>query len=221
MTGDKICPLCDRPMGQHPFSDCLVEGPRAAPEHPTGQPERERDYRGPARRPARSRGPQHGDGSVSVESELRQVLVELELCSHVSAVNLDPSSRDAGEDIGGKRPPGGIDRREDRQPREADQRILRSADHFRRQLLRGRPAHYVLEEARAALAAHRRPPKPKDKEHPMPGDFNWKRWVVESSLSAGEIGHKCGVSAQYVRRIRARYRGAFAWLAATRKDDAA
>ena len=165
---------------------------------------------------------------MSAETELRQVLAELELCSHVSAVNHNPSTQDVGEgdDIGGKRPPGGVDRREDQHrpaPGEAtkDERVLRSADHFRRQLARGRPAHFVLKDAREALTAFRRPPKPKDKEHPMPGDFNWKRWVVESPLSAGDVGRKCEVSAQYVRRTRARYRDAYAWLAATRKDDAA
>lgn len=151
--------------------------------------------------------------SAGISADLRQVLVELEMMSHISAVNLNPGSRDSSEGIGGKRPPGGVDRREDRYrpaPGETtdDERVLRSADHFRRQLAKGRNPEYVLEEAREALAAFRRPPKPRDKGHPMPADFNWKRWVAESDLPSSEIARKCGVTGQYVRRIRKQYRDA-------------
>ena len=139
------------------------------------------------------------------ERTVHQVLAELEMCSQVAAVNLEPSGRDAGEDIGGKCPPGGIDRKEDRQ---RENRILHSAEHFRRQLARGRHVHYVLEEAEEVLAAYRRPPAPKDKEHPMPGDFNFKRWVAESSLEAKEIARKCFISKRRVNQIRAKYREA-------------
>ena len=144
---------------------------------------------------------------------IAQVLAELELCSHVSAVNLDPSSHDAGEDIGGKRPPGGIDRREDRfrdpaHKRGEPERVLRSAQHFREQLARGKPAGVVLDDALQALSAWRRQPPPGDKEHPMPGDFNWKRWVSESALSDVEIARRCFVSRQYVHRVRVKYRDA-------------
>ena|SRR6185437_3154573 len=141
--------------------------------------------------------------------QLGTVLANLELCSHVSAVNLDPSSRDAGEDIGGKRPPGGIDRREDRE-RDAP-RVLHSAEHFRRRLARARTQRAldaILADAEAALSAFRRQPAPKDKEHPMPGDFNFKRWVAESPLEDREIARKCGVTRQYVSKVRRQYRGA-------------
>lgn len=135
--------------------------------------------------------------------DVYQVLAELELCSHVSAVNLDPSSRDAGEDIGGKRPPGGMDRREDRQPREIGERILRSADYFRRQLLRGRATHRVLEDAEAALDAWRHQPMPKEPEFGSP---QWKRWISESTLSHGEIARKFNCKRQYVQQVRKQYR---------------
>jgi hypothetical protein len=146
---------------------------------------------------------------MSVEHELRQVIVQLGLCSHVSAVNFDPSSRDAGEDIGGKRPPGGLDRKEDGE-REPG-RMLKSAEHFRRRLARARSERAlteILADAEASLSAWRRQPPPKDKEHPMPGEFNWKRWVGESKLSVQEIANKCYVSPQYVGRVRKQYREA-------------
>lgn len=145
----------------------------------------------------------------TVEYDLRQVLVQLELCSHVGAVNMDPSSRDAGEDIGGKRPPGGVDRREDAE-REPG-RMLKSAEHFRRRLARARSERaltQILADAEASLSAWRRQPPPRDKEHPMPSDFNWKRWVSESSLSSSDVARKCFVSKRYVNRIRAEYRTA-------------
>jgi len=135
-------------------------------------------------------------------SSLGQVLAELEMCSHVSAVNLEPSSRDAGEDIGGKRPPGGIDRKEDHQPRESGERILRSADYFRRQLKRGRPEGFVLADAEAALNAWRYQPMPREPEYGSP---QWKRWVAESPLSHGEIARKFNCKRAYVQQVRKVY----------------
>ncbi len=145
---------------------------------------------------------------LSLEGELLQVLLELEMCSHVAAVNLEPSGRDAGEDIGGKRPPGGVDRREDAERMPG--RMPKSAEHFRRRADRARTDYaraQVLTDARAALAAFRRQPAPRDKEHPMPGDYNWKRWVAESRLSDSEIARKCSVKRQYVNKVRRSYRG--------------
>jgi hypothetical protein len=138
-----------------------------------------------------------------VGRELRQVLAELELCSHVSAVNLDPSSRDSGEEVGGKRPPGGVDRREDRHRREpGEDRVLRSAQHFREQLAKGRSPRAVLRDAEASLAAYRLPP-PASGEWPEYGTRYWKQWVARSPEgSAGEIARVYNVSRGYIKMVR-------------------
>lgn len=139
--------------------------------------------------------------------ELAQVLAELELVSHVSAARPGSSSRDEGEDIGGRRPPGGIDRGDDRER----EHLQKSAEHFRRRLARARTNEHVetiLADARTALAAWRRQPAPTGE--PEYGTPQWKRWVAESELSSSEIARKYCVSGQYIRRIRALYRGAAA-----------
>ncbi len=141
-----------------------------------------------------------------LRAELRQVLAELELVSQVPAVNLE-SSRDMGEDIGGKRPPGGEDHGGDREIGWP----LKSVTYFRRRMAKAHTAgalEAILEDARTSLDAAKRQPAPEDKEHPMPGDYNWKRWVSESSLSDVEIARKCSVSRQYINRIRGQYREA-------------
>jgi hypothetical protein len=141
----------------------------------------------------------------SVRHELGQVLLELELVSHVSASRPDSSGRDQGEDIGGKRPPGGIDRRGDR---EVDY-PQKSVEHFRRRLRRAHSdwqLELILEDAKKALQAHRRQPAPTSE--PEYGTPQWKRWVAESNLASSEIARKYCVSGQYVRRIRAIYRDA-------------
>lgn len=148
--------------------------------------------------------------------ELRQVLTELELVSHVPAVNYDPlPRRTADESPGGKKPRGGVDRKDDHQGGFA----LKSVEHFRRRLdgalarnvLReqageppsDRALEAILADARAALAAHRRQPAPPDR--PAISSPQWKRWVAESDLSAAKIGSLYNVSRSYVERVRARY----------------
>jgi hypothetical protein len=136
--------------------------------------------------------------------ELRQAIAELELCSHVSAVNPSPSGRDAGTDIGGNRPSGGVDGRDDR----VHDHKLKSAEHFKRRVAKARAEQTlraILKEAREALEAWRRQPPPKDVGHPMPGDHDWKRWVGESQLPAREIARKCSVSRAYVEKVRRQY----------------
>jgi hypothetical protein len=146
---------------------------------------------------------------VIAERSVEQVLAELEMCSHVSAVNLNPSSRDAGEDVGGKCPSGGVDRREDRhrdpEAKPGEERVLRSAQHFRQQLARGRPASAVLRDAEASLDAWRRAARPKN---PEKGDPLFKLWLARSSLSAGELVSMFGVTRQYVSKVRIQYREA-------------
>ena len=142
-------------------------------------------------------------------SELAQVLAELDLMSHVAAVNLNPLARETTDDIGGKRPPGGVDYREDGHrdfsTRPEDQRVLRSASHFRDQLARGRAPSRVLLEARASLEAWRRMPPPSSE--PEYGSQQWKRWVAESPLSHKELARKFNCSRGYIAQIRRQYRG--------------
>lgn len=142
---------------------------------------------------------------MTLHGELRTVLAQLEMVSQVAAVNLEASGGDAGEDIGGRRPPGGILHEDDRQLDYPQ----KSVEHFRRRIAK---AHSdwalgaILKDAQAALEAAKRQPPPKDAGHPMPGDYNWKRWVAETDLSAVEIARKCNVSKRYVNRVRAEYR---------------
>jgi hypothetical protein len=146
---------------------------------------------------------------VSVEQQLRQVLAELELVSHVSAVNLESSGGDHGEDIGGRRPPGGIDRRDDLPDNHERHHPQKSVDHFRRRLARARSDEsrtLILGEAKDALTAWKR--QPALTGEPEYGTPQWKRWVAESDLSSSKIADKYGVSGQYVRKIRAEYRDA-------------
>lgn len=142
------------------------------------------------------------------EKSLGQLLAELEMMSHVGAVNPNASSRDAGEDIGGKRPPGGVDRREDRhrdpvQANDEPERLLRSASHFREQLARGRREGLVRVEVEASLVAWRRQPAAKN---PVPGDPGWGRWVADSPLSDVELARMFGKSRQAFHQLRAKYR---------------
>lgn len=143
---------------------------------------------------------------IDLHRQLKQTIAELEMCSHVSAVSLDSSGRDSGEDVGGKRPPGGVDRKDDKS-REGHK--LKSAEHYRRRAAKARSEsalRAILKDAKESLEAWKRRPAPRDVGHPMPGDMDWKRWVGESSLSASEIARKCSVSGAYVRKIRAQYR---------------
>lgn len=146
----------------------------------------------------------------SVERRLRQVLAELELVSHVPAVNLDPLTREtSGEGIGGKRPPGGIDRRDDRRDDDDHHHPQKSVDHFRRRLAHARTDEQralILTDAEAALAAWKR--QPAASTEPAYGSPQWKRWVAESKLSHQQVADKFGISRSYVAKVRKQYREA-------------
>ncbi len=155
----------------------------------------------------------------SVDRELRQVLAELSLVSHVSAVSLDAKTPpDASDDIGGKRPAGGIDRRDERKDGvyEVETGVyeemtftLKSADHYRRRVASATTDHAlreILADAERSLAAFKRQPMPSG--DPEFGSPMWKHWVAASPLSDGEIAHKFRVTRQYVNRVRNQYRDA-------------
>jgi hypothetical protein len=147
--------------------------------------------------------------------ELRTVLAQLELCSHVQAVNLEPSSRDSAESIGGKCPPGGRDRGEDGarvEPAGRDEprpRVLRSAEHYRRRIAKAhgrRTLELILVEATDSLEAWRRQPAPTKKAEPKLGDPGWKRYVAESPEKANELAARFVVSRAYIEKVRRLYR---------------
>lgn len=150
--------------------------------------------------------------------ELRQVLAELELVSHVPAFNYESKNETSVSDErnpGGKRPRGGVERKDDQENDFA----LKSVEHFRRRLdgalarnlLReqegeppsSRAIEAILADAKAALKAHKRAPPPPDR--PERSSPQWKRWVATSPLSAHEIARLYDCSHQYVLRVRARY----------------
>lgn len=148
---------------------------------------------------------------MSVERELRNVIARLELVSHVSAVSLESSDRDTSDDIGGQRPPGGLERKDERRDGVYDGQelffTLKSADHFKRRLETAhtdRALRQILEDAQRSLAAFQRTPIGGE---PPRCDPQWKRWVAESNEADGAIAFRHGVSRQYVNRIRNAYRG--------------
>lgn len=126
------------------------------------------------------------------------VILQLNMISQVSGRSLEASSRSTETSRTGNRPPGGVDRFDDRQP---DFR-QKSAEHFRRRLngcRSTRDVELVLEDAVAALDAWRRTPVSGD---PLPGDPFFKRWVREHEASSAELARLTGVSRQYISRIR-------------------
>jgi hypothetical protein len=140
-----------------------------------------------------------------VARELRQVLAELELVSQVPAVNLESSGGDAGEDVGGKRPPGGLIGKDDRQ----DEYPQKSVEHFRRRIARARDERVlalILDDARQALVAARRAPAPTKEMEPKRSSPQWKRYVAESEEPSSVLARRFGVSGQYIREVRRKYR---------------
>ena len=139
--------------------------------------------------------------TTTIKQALQATINSLELISHTGATALDPQPRDTADGTGGQRPPGGIDHAGDREP---DYR-QKSAEHFKRRALKAntlRDFEAILTEARAALEAWRRPPKPTE---PLPGDPLFKRHVAESAKTAPELARLYGISARTVHRWRRKY----------------
>jgi hypothetical protein len=138
--------------------------------------------------------------------ELIQVINRIGMLSQVPAASLERSAPSTDDEIGGRRPKGGIIAKDDFEPDFA----LRSAEYFRRRLMRNsspRAVTVLLAQARATLEAWRRMPVPKG-QPPALGDPQWKRWVAESDLDTGELARKFSVSRQYIQRVRKAYREA-------------
>jgi hypothetical protein len=128
-----------------------------------------------------------------------RVIVQLNLVSHASGANLDPSARSTETSRTGNRPPGGLDWRDDRQPEYRQ----KSAEHFRWRLSRCRTSddvRMVLADATDALEAWRKTPL--GAVDPQPGDPLFKRWIIKQDKTDSELARLTGVSRQYINRIR-------------------
>jgi hypothetical protein len=136
--------------------------------------------------------------------ELRTVLAQLELISQVPAVNYESSgSRDAGESIGGKRPPGGLIRADDREHDYPQ----KSVEHFKRRIAKAHSDHAfeaILGDAKKALEAARR--QPARGPEPGFGDPGWKRYVAESTEKASDLARKFACKRSYIEKVRQDYR---------------
>ena len=124
---------------------------------------------------------------MSLERDLRQVLAQLELISHVSAAQPGGQGHDESEDIGGRRPPGGIDHRDDKPFVKGEPNLMlqRSPDHFRRRLAKAhneQSRREILHDAQKSLEAWKRQPAPTDPEW---GSFQWRRQIV-AEIRAGK-----------------------------------
>jgi len=160
--------------------------------------------------PARPKGisvivPEH-ENDKTLLRELRTVLAQLELISQVPAVNLESSGgRDAGESVGGKRPPGGLIRADDREHDYPQ----KSVEHFKRRIAKAHSDHVleaILEDARKALEATRRQPAPVKSAEPKKDDPGWKRYIAESPEKANELAGRFVVSRAYIEKVRREYR---------------
>ena len=140
---------------------------------------------------------------MSARAELQAIVYRIALKSHVGAASMDRVAKSTDDAIGGRRPSGGIVRKDDREPEFA----LKSAEYFaaKSKLCRTDDAiSALLSEARKTLDAWERTPIP-DGQEPEFGSPQWKRWVAESPLPHIEIARKFNVSRQYVFKIRQGY----------------
>ena len=142
---------------------------------------------------------------LSAEPEyvkLVNLLHRLELKSHTSALVIDADRVSGGSGTTGNRPPGGAERKDDREP----EYWLRSADHYRRRLAGAQSVKAILlitADAERTLKAWEKAPLPSGIKLDSP--FT-KLQIAESKESAGELARKLSVSRQYIYRVRSQYR---------------
>jgi hypothetical protein len=143
---------------------------------------------------------------MTEREELLRAIAKIATFSQVPAANVGQSAKSADDDIGGRRPSGGIDRKDDFQTDFA----LKSADYFRRCLARCRTERAITElliEAKATIEAWMHTPIPPGQE-PEYGSPQWKRWIAESSEDAGTLARRFNCTRQYIYQIRRGYRDA-------------
>ena len=137
-------------------------------------------------------------------AEIKQVVLRINMCSQVSAMRLERATPSTDEDIGGRRPPGGIDRVGDRE----DGYRQKSAQYFAYKLAccdgRQELLEALLVEAREALEAWQKTPMVAGVD-PVKGDPLFPRFLLDQ-LRAGmdpkELVRRHGVARQYVARLR-------------------
>ena|SRR5277367_2457601 len=138
---------------------------------------------------------------IDLDREIAQVLARLSICSEVSAANMDSSSRDSSDDVGGKRPPGGIDHEGDRDRDWA----LKSSQHFRKRLERAHSEaalRSILHDAERALELWCRRPKPTKAQEPIKDDPFWRRYIAESTENQQTLADRYGVSQPRISQIK-------------------
>ena len=131
--------------------------------------------------------------------KLVNLLHRLELKSHTSALVIDADRVSGGSGTTGNRPPGGAERKDDREP----EYWLRSVTHYRRRLKGARSVKAVIlitADAERTLKAWEKAPVP---SAPLPGSPFFRRYIVESEKTVGELARLTGVSRQYLHRLRA------------------
>lgn len=142
---------------------------------------------------------------LSAEPEylkLVNLLHRLSTKSHTSALVIDADRVSGGTGTTGNRPPGGAERKDDREP----EYWLRSADHYRRRLRGAQSVKAILlitADAERTLKAWEKAPLPSGIKLDSP--FT-KLQIAESKESAGELARKLSVSRQYIYRVRSQYR---------------
>ena len=138
--------------------------------------------------------------------ELHRIILRLDLVSHVSAAAPGKTTPAADEDIGGKRPPGGIDHKGDRE----DSYRQKSAVYFRRRwrhtnTVEGLEA--LLDEARDAAWAWAHTPDAPTVVEPERNTFLWKCAIADDTRDLEKIKAVYRVSRATVYRYRATYKG--------------
>lgn len=106
--------------------------------------------------------------------EIRQLIARLECMSHVPAVNLNPEPVTLDESIGGNRPRGGVDRKDDR---DRDF-MLKSADVYRTRLAGARSERALASihcDIQQTLKAWTHTPP---SSNPEWKSFEWKKQIA-------------------------------------------
>lgn len=139
----------------------------------------------------------------SAAKQLRDAILQLEMISQVPASRPGHTSKSTDEDIGGRRPSGGIDRADDREHDFA----LKSAEHYRRREARCHTDGQrlaLLVEVERTLTAWRQTPLV-DGKRPAMNDPRWKQWVGECEHTVTELVRWYSCSRQYIHQVRKAY----------------
>lgn len=147
--------------------------------------------------------------------ELRELVQRIALKSQVSAAPRGRATPSTDDEIGGKRPPGGINGADD-WSLEADGYWMKSADYFQRRLDRilRRPESQqdkllteLIVEAAETLKRWQRSPLDVKRPESM-ADAKFEIFVAYSEEHAGTLARWYGCTPENIRRIRRKFRDA-------------